>query len=268
MTTPDDPLHPALVADVTTVSPSLRRIRFEMPAGTGFTAAGQPDERVLIDFPGLDHRRSYTVRGWVPHRRLLDVDFAVHAGGAAAAWARSAAPGDAVRLSSATGWWRPPPGARELLLLADVSALPAAGRIVESLGPGTSVRVVAEIPDAGDRQEWDTHADIAVTWLTSPGLLPSTLVDLPGLDSVEYLWSCGETSTSRRIRAHLRRTLGWAPERYHVMGYWQADREGWLARYARVQDRIEAIAARELAAGRSADEVRDVIDDALSEADL
>ncbi|MGW0175584.1 siderophore-interacting protein [Rhodococcus sp. NPDC003322] len=278
MTTRDDPRHPATVADVTPLSPNLRRIRFTVDAATGFTTGGEPDERVLIAFgagaAGDDHRRSYSVRGWDPVRHLLDVDFAVHAGGAAAEWARSAAPGDPVHLSSAKGWWRPPPGARHLLLLADLTALPAAGRIVESLPAGVTARVVAEIPDDGDRQEWHTEADVTVTWLTStddgrsPGVLLDALIGLDGLDSVAYLWSCGETTTSRRIRAHLRRTLGWAPDRYHVMGYWQADKERWLARYARVQPRIEELAARELASGKTTDEVRDAIDDALAEADL
>ena len=104
----------------------------------------------------------------------------------------------AVGLISATLWRASPEGL-------------AAGRIVESLPAGVTVRVVAEIPDDGDRQEWHTEADVSVTWLTrtddgrSPGVLLDALIGLDGLDSVAYLWSCGETTTSRRIRAHLRR---------------------------------------------------------------
>ncbi|MFF0816388.1 siderophore-interacting protein [Rhodococcus sp. NPDC003318] len=277
MTTPDEPRLPARVTDVTTLSPSLRRVRLGGPDLRDWSTSGDPDERVLIAFgddPEHGHRRSYTVRAWDPDRRTVDVDFAVHAGGAAARWARTAVPGTPVLLSSPKGWWNPPAGARRLLLLADLTALPAAGRIVESLGPAATVRLVAEVPDERDRQEWDTAADLRVTWLTgtgnggSPSALPQAIADLPGLADVEYLWFGGETGASRRVRTLLRRTLGWSPDRYHVMGYWQADREAWLERYAEVEERIEALTARELASGRTLEEVRDAIDDALTAAGL
>lgn len=279
MPTPDEPRFRARVTDVTTLSPSLRRVRFGGPELARFETSTDPDERVLIEFGeggpgGAALHRSYTVRAWDPARRTVDVDFATHAGGAAARWARAAAPGDPVRLSSPKGWFAPPPGARRVVLLADLTALPAAARIVESLPARTAVRVVAEIPEPGDEQVWAGPAAVTVTWLTgsgngrSPSALPDALTALPDLADVDYLWSGGETGASRRIRAHLRRELGWSPDRYHVMGYWQADKERWLARYAEVEARIEELAARELASGRSLDEVRDTIDDALSEAGL
>lgn len=268
------------------LSPSLRRIRFELPGAADPSSSGDPDERVLVEFGeatenGADggdggplHRRSYTVRARNHAERTLDIDFAVHAGGAAAGWARTASPGDPIRLSAAKGWWRPPPRARRLLLLADLTALPAAGRIVESLPAERTLHVVAEVPDAADAQHWDSAADVTVTWLTgtgngaSPSALPDALAALPGLDGVDYLWSCGESGASRRIRGLLRHTVGLPTERYHVMGYWQADKERWLTRYAEVEAQIEELTACQLAAGRSLDEVRDAIDDALTRAGL
>ncbi|MFD4294561.1 siderophore-interacting protein [Rhodococcus sp. NPDC058505] len=274
----DEPRFRASVAAAATLSPSLRRLRFTGPELAGFTSSGDPDERVLIDFEDAAddrrHNRSYTVRAWHPGARMLDVDFAVHAGGPAAEWARTAVPGAAVRVSRPKGWYRPPVAARRLLVLADLSALPAAGRIVESVSAGVAVHVAAEVPDAADEQTWDSAADLSMTWLhgtgngATPSALPGALPDLVAAHRPDYVWAAGETGASRTVRGYLRRTLGWAPERYHVMGYWQADRERWLARYAKVEAQMEELTARELTSGRSLEEVRDAIDDALDRAGL
>lgn len=275
----DEPHLRAEVRAVTALSPSLRRVRFGGPDLAAFTPSADPDERLLIEFGGTpggpaEHRRSYTVRAWNVDDRTVDVDFTVHAGGSAAAWARTVEPGARVRLSQPKGWWSPPADAHRILLLTDLTGLPAAGRIVESLPAGVSAHVVAEVPDPGDAQQWATAAEVTVTWLTgsgngvSPTALPDTLTARPDLDRVDYLWFAGETSASRNVRVHLRRTLHWGADRFHVMGYWQADKDRWLARYAEVEARIESLSMRELAAGKSLEEVRDAVDDALTRAGL
>ncbi|MFC4602375.1 siderophore-interacting protein [Rhodococcus kronopolitis] len=272
MHTDDDPRFDAQVASAEQLSPGLRRVRFTGPGLAGFASSGDPDERLLVEFDG--HRRSYTVRRWDPLARALDIDFAVHGGGAAAAWARAAAPGLPVRLSRPRGWYRPPADARWQLLLADLSALPAAGRIVETLPAGTRAHLIAEVPTAADEQTWDTPAELTVDWLhgtgngASPSALPDALTARELPSGPGYLWSACETSASRSIRAHVRHWLGWSAERFHVMGYWQADKERWLARYAEVESRIEELTVRELSSGRSLDEVRDAVDAALAEAGL
>ncbi|GAA4473579.1 siderophore-interacting protein [Rhodococcus olei] len=273
MPSPDEPHLSAEVRAVTALTPSLRRVRFGGPDLAGFATSGDPDERLLIDF-GDGHRRSYTVRAWHPHEQTVDVDFAVHAGGAAAEWARAATPGSPVRLSQPKGWFRPPADARTLLLFADLTGLPAAGRIVESLPAGTAAHVVAEVPGAADEQRWSATADVTVTWLhgtgngSTPSALPDALAARTRNERPDYLWFGGETGASRTIRTHLRRALGWPADRYHVMGYWQAGRERWLARYAEIETQIEELTMRELASGKSLDEVRDAVDDALTRAGL
>ncbi|TQF73686.1 siderophore-interacting protein [Rhodococcus spelaei] len=250
----------------------MRRIRFAGAGLTDFSSSGDPDERVLVEFDG--HRRSYTVRRWDETAGTLDIDFAVHAGGAAADWARAATVGSRVRLSRAKGWYHPPADAQWHLLLADLTGLPAAGRIIENLPAGTAAHLVAEVPDARDEQRWSTAADLTVTWLHGtgnghgPSVLPHHLATLALPPGPGYVWSAGETGASRAIRSHLRRGLGWGADRFDVMGYWQADKERWLARYREVETRIEELTARELSSGKSLDEVRDAVDAALDEAGL
>ncbi|MFI6429022.1 siderophore-interacting protein [Rhodococcus oryzae] len=273
MPTAEDPQFHAAVVSTTHLSPSLRRIRFALADPAAFASSGDPDERLLVEF-GDDHRRSYTVRRWDSGTGNVDIDFAVHAGGRAAEWARAAEPGEPVRLSHPKGWYRPPQDARWQLLLADLSALPAAARIIEGLPPGTGAHLVAEIPEPADEQDWATEADLTVTWLhdtgngRTPSALPAWLRAHRIQDGPGYIWSAGETGASRQIRKHVRRELGWAADRFDIMGYWQADKERWLARYAEVEPQIEALTMSELSAGRSIDEVRDAVDDALEQAGL
>ena len=97
--------------------------------------------------------RTYTVRAARPELREIDVDFVLHgATGPASAWAERAAAGDEVvligpnaRFPGPTGGfeWRPPAGARCLLLAGDETAVPAVCAIVEALpagprGPGAA----------------------------------------------------------------------------------------------------------------------------------
>ena len=113
-----------------------------------------------------------------------------------------------------------------------------------------------------------------MTWLhdtgngRTPSALPAWLRAHRLQDGPGYIWSAGETGASRQIRKHVRRELGWAADRFDIMGYWQADKERWLARYAEVEPQIEALTMSELSAGRSIDEVRDAVDDALEQAGL
>ena len=55
--------------------------------------------------------------------------------------------GDVVFLSPAKGWYAPPSDAGWQLLLADMTALPALGRIVEQLPAGTRAIAVTELTD-------------------------------------------------------------------------------------------------------------------------
>lgn len=273
MPTAEEPQFRVEVVSTTHLSPSLRRIRFAGADLDAFASSGDPDERLLIEF-GDGHRRSYTVRHWDASTGSVDVDFAVHTGGAAAEWARAAAPGTQARLSYPKGWYRPPADACWQLLLADLSALPAAARIIENLPSGARAHLVAEIPDPADEQDWTTEAELTVTWLHgtgnghTPSALPAWLRTHRHPEGPGYIWSAGETGSSRLIRKHVRRELGWAAERFDIMGYWQADKERWLARYAEVEPQIEALTVSELSAGRSIDEVRDAVDDALEQAGL
>ncbi|MCQ4119214.1 siderophore-interacting protein [Rhodococcus tibetensis] len=256
------------------ITPNMQRITLSGGDLTRFESSGAPDERLLLAFPPGGMERSYTVRRWDPSACEMDIDFAVHAGGPAVRWALQASPGEVVGFSAASGWYAPPGDEEWQLLVADMTALPAVGRIVEELPGSAHVHVIAEITTTEDRQQLTTGADLTVTWLHDSGngtgrsRLAEAARSWSRPSGPGYVWFAGEAKTSRDVRRWLRHELGWPPERYDVMGYWRADKEDWVARYETFREQIEAARDSALAAGRDFDAVRDAVDAALDRTGL
>ncbi|PTR31784.1 NADPH-dependent ferric siderophore reductase [Rhodococcus sp. OK519] len=293
----ENPYLFAPVSRVHRVTPNMQRITLTGGDLARFTSSGDPDERLLVVFPAegedapsppqrigtaLDYpvdgprpeMRSYTVRRWDPIAHEMDIDFAVHDGGAAVRWALQARPGQTLGVTAASGWYRPPSDTAWQLLIADMTALPAVGRIVEGLAPGIRLHVVAEVTAPGDEQRFETAGDVTYSWRhgTGNGVGPSVLAaaarqwtppDGPG-----YVWFAGEAGLSREIRGWVRHHLGWSVDRYDVIGYWRADKEAWSARYEQARERIEAAQNAALSAGGDFESVRDAVDKAMEQSGL
>ncbi|MDA0179575.1 siderophore-interacting protein [Solirubrobacter phytolaccae] len=262
----------ATLKDTLEVTPRMLRLTFEVP---GAAQDGRPDDWLQIFFgePG-DHenRRNYTVRALRPGEVV--VDFALHAGGLAATWAREARPGAELVWIETEGGYDPPPDAQWQLLVGDLTALPAIGRIVEGLPAGTRAKVVAEVFDEADRQEWQTEADLDVRWLhgSGDGAAGSRLDDVvrscPDPFEDGYVWMAGETRTVRSARRYLRHELGVDRTRYSLTGYWLARSEEWLERYAPIADDMAELWESGVASGRDPEELQDDYDNALERAGL
>jgi NADPH-dependent ferric siderophore reductase len=125
--------------------------------------------------------RTYTVRDVLEDGddRLLVVDLVVHdhgPQGPAGRWALSARPGDEVQVVAPHrrglgygGTEFLPGGHRELLLVADETALPALARILADLGPGFSGHAFIEVPSTADALALDVPDGFKVSWLTRDG---------------------------------------------------------------------------------------------------
>ncbi|WNM38795.1 siderophore-interacting protein [Micromonospora halotolerans] len=178
--------------------------------------------------------RSYTIRAQRPEAGELDIDFVRHGDtGPATRWAGRARPGDRVLLlgpavpDERTVRFQPPTGADTVLLVADETALPAVGGILDWLPAGTPVRAFVEVPAAGDIQPLPSAARAEVTWLvrgaTTPGgsLLADALrgARLPG--AAPYAWIAGEAGMVRAVRRHLVGERGLDRRRVTFAGYWR-----------------------------------------------
>lgn len=205
------------------LSPHLVRLRLAGPGLAGFVSTGIPDEWVGLVVPGQFQSRYYTVRSWDGTELVLDV--VVHKVGLVTEWASRDCVGDQVTVTEPKGSFMLPADATWLLLVGDLTAMPAMARIVESpsvVGLATPPKVWAELAD--DLGGY-LSAGSDVTWLEPPGEGRSRLgevvegIDWPAGDG--YFWMAGESAQMRAIRKYLMRERGLPSTAYDVMGYWR-----------------------------------------------
>lgn len=207
--------HDATVVRREQVSPHLVRLELAAP---GFTSTGIPDEWVGLVVPGQFQSRYYTVRSWIDG--VVTVDVVVHDQGLVTEWAAREVTGEQVVLTEAKGSFQPPANAAWLLLVGDLTAMPAMARIAATTDLPT--RIWAEVPD--DLPGY-LPARAEVTWLRPPGEGASDLarivesIDWPAGDG--YFWMAGESAQMRAVRKHLMRERRLPGTAYDVMGYWR-----------------------------------------------
>jgi NADPH-dependent ferric siderophore reductase len=294
---PHEDYYRAEVVDARRLTPNMVRIRFGGDDLRRFTTSGFADERICVffplegqrhapepayvdghldysDSPGAPPTRSYTVRRWHAELAEMEIDFVVHDGGVAARWAMDTRVGDGLGLSKTDGWYAPPAGTEWQLLVADMTGLPALGRIVEELPAGAKAHVIVETIGPDDRQRFESAAHVTYEWIagTGNGLRPSALLDavkayeLP--DSPGYLWLAGEAAISRAVRKYVRREQGWPIDRFEVIGYWRVRSEEWLVRWKAKQAELQAAYAKAQADGLEGPELREHYLEALEKAGL
>ncbi|ALJ18561.1 siderophore-interacting protein [Microbacterium sp. No. 7] len=272
-------VHRVEVADVVRLTPGMVRIVFTGAGLEGFVSSGVGDEYLRVFLPPAGHDepvlptptddgywefpegaetqvRTYTVREWDADGRRLVIDFVVHEGGIAAAWALGARPGHVVGVNTPRGLYAPPEGIAWQLLVADATGLPAALRLAEQATVRT--RVVIEVESPEHEQPADLPAGVELTWVHGGnGHGPSRVEEIvrssefprePG-----YVWVAGETRVTRGVRRYLRHELKLPATAYKIVGYWTENAEQWTEKYEALPDEV-----RERLSSMWADETRDV----------
>jgi NADPH-dependent ferric siderophore reductase len=244
---PAPTFHPVAVAEISQLTPRMRRITFtgeklaEYPVDGPAThfklllpAPGQAE--VALPEPGPDGlvwpeprplRRTYTPR-YVdrPGRRLV-VDFVLHGdGGPASRWAAAARVGDRLVVTGARGAYRIDPAADWTLLVADETALPAVGTILDEAPAGARVLLVAEVSGEGEQLEFGTAAKLTTVWChrgeDQAGMLAAQAVrDLTFPDGRGACWVGLEATAMRAVRRHLLGERGLDREQVYTRGYWK-----------------------------------------------
>jgi NADPH-dependent ferric siderophore reductase len=241
--------HPVAVTDISQLTPRMRRITFagdkladypnDGPA-THFKlllpAPGQTE--IALPSPGPDGlswpeprpvRRTYTPRYVDRAGGQLVVDFALHDdGGPASAWAAAASVGDQVVVTGARGAYRIDPGAGWTLLVADETALPAVGTILDEAPAGARVLLVTEVADGAEQLVFDTAAELTTVWCHRGehpdgfGMLAAQAVrDLAFPAGRGACWVGLEATAMRVVRRHLLGERGLERDQVHTRGYWK-----------------------------------------------
>lgn len=244
----------ATATSVERLTPSMIRVVLKVEGGERLMPSGHPDEWLRLALPpdaetpvtlpvlmdngkwgrpdGSRHcpNRPYTIRRWDAVACEMVIDIVVHEGGVAAGWAMAARAGDVVGLCNPEGRFWLPKGSRWLMMLTDITGLPAVGRVLEELPAGFRAIVHVEVPSEADRQEIETQADVTVIWHASHGPRADRpgYTDLPGIaagigslpDGPGYIYIAGEARAAAACRTHFRDGLGFEKDRIDAIGYW------------------------------------------------
>ncbi|MEE3920458.1 siderophore-interacting protein [Micromonospora sp. BRA006-A] len=106
------------------------------------------------------------MRRYDPATCQIDLDFVLHDGGVASAWADAAAVGDQVTIAGPPGAKAFPHSYDHYVFAVDATALPAVARWLEESPADVSAHVVAEVDDPAERDYPLAARDgVAVTWL-------------------------------------------------------------------------------------------------------
>ncbi len=232
-------------------------VRATIVVDGGFTTTGVPDEWVALTVPGQFQTRYYTVRAWDPASAELVLDIVVHEDGLVTEWAQTDCVGDVVGISAPKGSFVLPDAAAWVLLVGDLTALPAIARIGATVD--LPITAFVETPDG----PLTGYTDLPITWVGPPAHEQSGLgalvrtVDWP--EGTGYFWMAGESAQMRDVRRHVRHDLGMPSTSYDVMGYWSGTR----GRQTRAVDPGPIYAAGK-SAGKSDGEIWQDYDEARS----
>ena len=186
--------------------------------------------------PGV---RNYTVRSYRPAGQgqfgdtaEIDVDFAVHGDiGIIYQWLNSVSIGDEVVLLDEGHSFEPPKDAQWHLLVGEESALPAIIGIIESAPRPFRAEAFIEIPDEGDKQEFDVPEGVNVHWVirtdheAKAGAAVGEAVRAAALPSEPvYAFIAGESELCKGMRRYLVNDRGVPKSHVNFTGYWKQGR--------------------------------------------
>lgn len=238
------------VRRVERLTPHMQRIVFGGDELRGFVSSA-PDDHVKLFFPnssgeivtpvpgpngpswpaGRDYSpmRDYTPRHHDQEHHELTVDFVLHGDGPASEWAKQASPGQRIGAGGPRGSVIVPDDFDSYVLVGDETALPAIGRWLQEMPSGPRVEVLAEIPEAADRQPLPSAAQVRIRWLErdnqpveSSDLLEQALRELPTPRGDVFYWIATESRRARDMRLWLSQERGVPKDWLKAKGYWKA----------------------------------------------
>ncbi|MDQ7988537.1 MAG: siderophore-interacting protein [Candidatus Dactylopiibacterium sp.] len=175
---------------------------------------------------GEEVRRDYTPRRFDRARGELEIEFALHATGRAADWARQARVGQRAVIAGPRGSMIIPMDYAWHLLVGDSSALPAMRRRTEELPAGARVWIIAQADAAADRLPFAGAARADVHWVDSTTALLDAAQGFTLPEGEGFIWAAGESASMQRLRAHFVDVKHHPREALRVAAYWKPGAEG------------------------------------------
>lgn len=197
---------------------------FIAPEGSGLALpAPGPNGLVWPENAPRPEGRDYTPRSFDKARAEVVIDFVLHEGGVAAAWAEAAKPGDTLGVGGPRGSFVVRDCFDYYVLAGDETALPAIGRRIEELPAGAKVLAFIEIADGAERQALGGEAAVELTWVerSAGGSLLEAVRAASLPEGEGYVFIAGESTVSNALRDYFVTERGHDPELIKAAGYWR-----------------------------------------------
>lgn len=223
------PPHTFTVLDKREITPHMLRITLGGAAMADFRA-DQASAYVKLRLPQPDSDRpllrTYTIRSQRPDS--VDIDFVRHGdGGPAVRWAEGVAPGDTIDIGGPGPKKRVNASADWVLLVGDMTALPAISANLETLPPHTRGLALIEVIDTDDIQPLTAPTGIDLRGVINPrpgedgDRLYDAVCALPWCAGRPAVWCACEFQTMRRLRRYLKDERHVTREALYISSYWQ-----------------------------------------------
>ncbi|MEO1713247.1 MAG: siderophore-interacting protein [Bacteroidota bacterium] len=190
----------------------------------------QPGCYVKLRVPNgaITKTRTYTVRSLDTQAKTMDIDFAIHRpAGPATSWALNTKIGDSIelrgpgnlRMDSTSGDW--------YLFVADMSALPAAISIIETLPPNAKGIAFFEVMSEEDKQDFTAPPGIKINWFIHPDPTARSPHQINAIKSISpfegtpNVFVAGEMSTIKEIKKYLNQEELYKDAFRYVSSYWK-----------------------------------------------
>jgi len=216
----------------TEITPNMLRVTLGGEAMSTFPP-DQPSAYVKLRFAQADSDRpllrTYTIRS--QRSDAVDIDFVRHGdGGPAARWAEDVQPGESIDIGGPGPKKLVDPSADWVLLIGDMTALPAISANIEGLPADTRGHAIIEVLHADDIQQLAAPDGLDIRWVINPqpgdnsDVLCDAVHELTWLPGEPSVWCACEFTTMRQLRAHLRDERGVSRQQLYISSYWQHGR--------------------------------------------
>ena len=223
-----------IVLSATQVTTHMRRVVLGGPelsawlSSPGIQVAGA---WIKIFPPGIKGR-AYTLRDIDHVKSTISIDFVMHGNdretGTVSAWARHCQPGDCVNIAGPrSAGFVLEPDSEWLWIAADLTALPAAIRIIESLPAHLKVSAFFVVDALSDKQDIHNQASMKIRWRTlavRPEMNANRnyiIKDINALQGNGQVWIAGEARWVKSWRAFWLESKNLNPAKISSKGYWK-----------------------------------------------
>ncbi|MFY0641231.1 MAG: siderophore-interacting protein [Bermanella sp.] len=179
-------------------------------------------------YPGAKKwMRSYTIRAFNPVTKELTLDFAVNDHtGLATDWASKTKAGDFLGIAGPGPAKYPSYQADWHLIIADLTALPAAAAALEKLPEDAKGTTIIQVPTQQDIQALKAPRAVVVEWVIGPyqahNLLLEKVKTLSWMEGQPVIFIAAESKHMQEIKQFVKTQSGYQAQQTYASAYWKA----------------------------------------------